>query len=365
MTDRDDTNKALAAERAAEDAEDVAQNAALKKAQDDLATAKADDAADDAKIAELEAEVERLKETKPTPEPEPIAKRKTLFGANFGGYKDKGEKQAQAVPRIKQGFGGTDVARWWYSKAPSAAVWDQIPALFDGMSLLIELDGDTAAVAGGAWDAGMRAFCQAAPKDKRHGWCYKHEQDNNKATAAQFTPAADRLAKIHAQYSPPTLRSAPSLPMGMAFNPTSPYWRTYLPKDLTGWDCLGMDAYQQGKGDANAWTAKRVVGQAFDGARELGLGLMIGELGARRTNQYPDGISDDARAKFLTDFLTQYADNANYRQKDGNPILEMVCYFESSDGAAEKVPWMLLPFSDGSGVKSPKAAAVWRAACSR
>jgi len=60
MSTQDETNKALAAERAAEDAEDVAQNAKLAKAQADLKTAQADDATDAATIASLEAEVARL-----------------------------------------------------------------------------------------------------------------------------------------------------------------------------------------------------------------------------------------------------------------------------------------------------------------
>lgn len=67
MTDRETTDAALATERAAEDAEDVTQNAALQKTKDELAAAKANDAADAAKIASLEAKVAELEAAQPPP----------------------------------------------------------------------------------------------------------------------------------------------------------------------------------------------------------------------------------------------------------------------------------------------------------
>lgn len=106
MTEQDDTDRALAAERAAEDAEDVAQES-------DLAAA-------NVKIAELSAEVERLKKLQPAPEP---VRRSMLVGGSFddgsggGNRPEPFEKQMGLVSPQK-----LDLFRYYDSGDP-AATW--------------------------------------------------------------------------------------------------------------------------------------------------------------------------------------------------------------------------------------------------
>lgn len=336
MTTRDDTDQMLAAERSATDA-----------TVNDLTS----------QVAALEQKVKDLEAPPPAP-----AQQKLAYGFNYGGYvSTKGETQAGAFSRIKNGFGGCGVARWWYSGAPSADVWSKVPAYLANVPLCIELDGDSAAIASGAWDAGMRAFLQAAPTTYRNWWVFKHEQDNNKNTPAQYKPAIQRLLNLHKNNANrKNIRSICQMPMGVLFQKGD--WRAYMADDLSGADCLGSDCYQHGKADPGE-SPTYVIGKQIAGAKEYSLPLVIGELGARRvTPQYSPGITDKARANFLNGCIQLFDTE---KLSDGRLATEAVMYFEADRGSVDMVPWATLPYTDGTGVKSPLAAAAWKTVVSR
>jgi hypothetical protein len=352
------TDEALAAERAAETAEDIQQDAALKKAQNDLASAQADDIADKARIAELEKQVADLQKPPPAPTG------KVLFGVNPGGYStvSKAETVAEAWNRIQTAYGKIVSTRWWVSSF--GWNWSQVPARFGKCGLYFNLGADVAGVNSGKYDAAWANLCKTAPTDRWLAASFSHEPEDEVAggqfTIAQWQNAQKRLARIKSENTD-HITFAPLL-MGVSFHPTryswaangNQPWSTWFDFDLTNVDALGIDIYQQGKDDASADTPQTIGGPFISACKAKGKKGVVGELGARRVNPPSSpGISDGARATFLTNFGKFANNNAD--------IIEAVHYFESDNGRDIMVPWALTPNPQTGEFKSPQALAAYKA----
>lgn len=265
-----------------------------------------------------------------------------LYGSGIGGWwQTLGEAKVDAYARIVRAFGGRlPVVRLFSSSVPS----------YVDPSSSVSLDtGDTVTA---------QQVVQLAARRGDQFLSVAHEPNH---TGKTWTPASwgqrqrDTLALVQAN-SGGNVHLVPTLE-GQAFiakrNPAVPA-AAWFGWDMTGIDYIGADLYQWGKDNASADTALTVLGGAIDLAKQLGKRLVINELGARRVAPpYSPGISDTARAKFLTDVIALCDANAAH--------VAAVMLFESDNGKDGMTPW---PITHPTNTNySPQAVAVWRTAC--
>lgn len=282
----------------------------------------------------------------------------TLFGANVGGYVvSKDEKQKAAFDRILAGFGAINVVRWWPTGFPT---WKQLPPYYGDRPVSVNCGNDVTGMLAGTYDDALATFCRDA---RRRTWLtFAHEPEdevgNGTFTLPDWQRAQRRVNAIVREASNPLVTCGPLL-MGVTYHPNRYKAAARGNVPASTWlnyplDCafIAADLYQWGKDDASADRASVLFDPLIAAARAKGKQVVVGELGARRVNPpYAPGISDGARARFLTDAVG--ISNARAR-------IQAVMYYETDRGPADKAPWNLLPAADGSGVHSPKAAAVWR-----
>lgn len=306
-------------------------------------------------IADLQAQLDAA--TKPPS--------KVLWGVNPGGYStlSGAETAAEAWTRIATAYGKIVSTRWWVSSF--GWNWSTVPARFGKCGLYLNLGADVAGVNAGTYDAAWANICKTAPTDRPLlAASFSHEPEDEvaagKFTIAAWQNAQKRLAKIKADNTDRIL-FAPLL-MGVSFHPTrfawaasgNQPWSTWFNFDLTNVDALGADIYQQGKTDDTVDTPQTIGGPFLAACKAKGKRGIVGELGARRVNPPSvPGISDGARAKFLTDFGAFANANAD--------VIKAVHYFESDNGRPEMVPWALTPNPKTGEFKSPLALAAYKA----
>lgn len=311
-------------------------------------------AAKDKQIGELQAALAACE----------ASKRHVLFGVNPGGYStvSGAETQQQAWDRIKAAYGKIVSTRWWVSSF--GWTWDQVPTRFGKCGLYVNLGADVAGVNAGRYDNQWATICKTAPNDRPLlAASFSHEPEDEVAkgqfTIAAWQAAQKRLGKINTDNGSPFI-FAPLL-MGVSYHPTryvqaasgNQPWANWFNFDLTDITALGADIYQQGKTDATADTYATIGAQFLAACKAKGKLGIVGELGARRVNPPSvPGISDAARAKFITEFGKFANDNAD--------VIKAVHYFESDNGRPEMVPWALTPNPKTGEFKSPLALAAYK-----
>lgn len=260
MTEEQSTDRALAAEREADDA-------ALAQKQQELDAARADDATDDATITALQAEVERLKKLQPAPEP---VRREMLVGGSFddgsggGNRPEPFEKQMglvapQTLDLFRYYDSGDPAATWpntqvgrkghvgkrplWWSSKGDITAWG------NPNSTLIANAKNLAKTYNPDWpDLYWTIWHEVQPKlvDKvftfaqfKRGWSTFYEQ------VKPLCPPNVKLMVIHGGYAwRPATKSRPSGAETTIPSSQDPYcaspaeWRT-LPVDLKGVDAYG------------------------------------------------------------------------------------------------------------------------------
>lgn len=315
----------------------------------------------DEAIAKLEAEIEALKaQSNPSNSTFP----KVLYGVNPSGYMKAGETQVNAWNRIMAAYGNINIVRWWANTFFTS--WTSVPSRFGTRPLYINLGSDVPGALTGMYDQPFLKIVTTAPTDRLIVYSFAHEPEDDVFTKKLFSvsdwqSAQMRFGKIHAGARTPNQLFVPLL-MGSTYQ-DSRYaasakgniaWNEWFNFDLRSIDGLGGDMYQWGKDDATADTAEKLIGPFINACKTLKKLGMIGELGARRVNPPSSpGISDAARAAFLKDVQTLCDANA--------AIIKGICYFESDNGAADKVPWALTPAPGTNQYASPKALAAWKA----
>jgi hypothetical protein len=320
-------------------------------------------AARNQQVTDLEAQVADL--TKQLSDCQSGGETKTLWGANFGGYSAQGETAQAAYARIKKGFGAIAVARWWPNNF--FANWSAKPSWLDA-KVFANLGSDIDGVNSGRYDAAFANIVKTAPAWTALSCGHEPEDDVFEAkafTLANWQKAQMRLGRICRDQGRKDVWFGPLL-MGSSYHPNryqsaatgnvpASEWLNF---DLTNIDMLCGDFYQWGTNDTNADPAERLIGDYLKMCAAKGKKGLIGELGARRVNPpYNPGISDQARANFI---------NGVVKLLDETDVdILGVMYYESDRGQATKVPWMLLDNAAGNGVKSPKAAAAYKAVCTR
>lgn len=313
--------------------------------QKQLADETAKDQQDEATITALQAQVAQLEaELNPQPPPPPPAKSAVLYGSGIGGWwQTLKETRPNAYARITQTLAGKKgylpVIRLFGS---------DVPSYVDSRTRVFLDTGNAASV------QQIAALGQRGPGQLLS---VIHEPEN-KTDIASWQAAQVAHAKLVAANGGGNVALVPLL-MGQSFMPSrkpnhpASAWFDF---DMTGIDYIGADLYQWGHDDASADTAEAVFGGAVDLAKQLGKKLVVGELGARRPNPpYRPGISDTARAKFLTDVIALCDANAD--------VVAAVTLFESDNGSSNMVPWPIThPANDAY---SPLAVAAWASACNR
>jgi hypothetical protein len=137
-------------------------------------------------------------------------------------------------------------------------------------------------------------------------------------------------------------------------------WSTWFDFDLTNIDAFGADCYQHGNPPSRAFdTAAEVIQPVIDAARSKSKKAILGELGARRVDKsgLTPSLPDADRAQFLTDAIALGDANAD--------VMIAMLYFDASNGTPNMTPWNHVPPPGYTGDWSPKALAVWKAACNR
>jgi hypothetical protein len=283
---------------------------------------------------------------------------KTLWGANVGGYASQGETQAAAWTRITAGFGQVNVIRWWVNVFFDWADLAATPYK-DVAAVVPNLGSDLAGVLAGDHDADMLAICAQATRPTF--LTFAHEPEDDGYVLADWQAAQVHLAGLKAMAGNPLVKFGPLL-MGASYHPTR--WAgtgpnpipaaQWLDFDLTNCDFAGADLYQWGKADADADHAEAVIGPFRDLAIALGKKCVGGELGARRRLT----VSDATRKRWLDETAAIVAANPD--------LFLAICYYENDHGAADKIPWCLLPppgQDPNDPANSPAAVAAYRALC--
>lgn len=291
--------------------------------------------------------------------PPPIA---VLYGANISGWFHNGETVAQAETRIKssdpvKGYGPAKFAvRQWSSMTSD---WSKLVGNNgDGRPLYIDLGSNWTAVNNGSMDATFQSICQNAPTDRPIWLCFCHEPEARLSaglTPALWQQAQTRLAKIHAQYSPPNVRFAPILMGSTYFSDRytasahgNSRWDVWFDFDLTNIDAIGADIYPWST-DSPATAAQTEMAPFLNAMQALGKPGTIGELGIRAGY----GWTDQQTASMLHDFITICDANADK--------IECCLYFECDNPPGV---CCLLPKPDGTN-HYPQAAQAWRTVCNR
>lgn len=324
----------------------------------DIARLQSDLVARDQTIAEQAARIQELEDQLDDEDPPPPP-RETLWGFNVGGYAaTKGETASAAYARITQAFGPVQVVRWWPNRFFG---WEELAnyPFKDVPAIAANLGSDVNGVLQGIYDDDMLNICTEAT---RPTWLtMAHEPEDDGFAVGDWQRAQVRLAQIKADAGNDLVRFGPLL-MGASYHPTR-YVGTgpnplraseRLDFDRSNIDFVGADLYQWGKGDADADHAEAVIGPVRDLALSYGVGVLIGELGARRRST----VSDAIRKRWVDETAAIAAANPG--------LIETVCYYETDRGAADKVPWNLLPPPGGNPddpANSPQVVAAYRALC--
>jgi hypothetical protein len=269
---------------------------------------------------------------------------------------------------------GSGCAGWWSGKAGTAKetrqqgtariaaawnvgvwrAWETIPSYLTKQASVFLDNGSASSVA---------ASCKAllAWSSLTHWLSCWHEPENDGVSIADWQKVQLQAAAAVKANGQGRIRYV-SLLMGQTGIPSrnpptsAEQWFGF---DLSDVDCIGADLYQNATSDADADTADEVLGPWIDLALKLGKPLVIGEFGTRRVSpRWSPGITDAARAKYLTD-ATAIMDSARF--PDGSPVVQAVMYYESDSGNADRLPWNLLPPPGQTSPYSPQAESVWRA----
>lgn len=348
----------------------LTQQAATLTAQYQTELAK--DTADVATIAQLNSEVAALQAQVAALTPKSAV---ATFGANLGGWSNAVnggplETGAAAQARIIKAYGlatAKGIVRWWPNAIVSRTALPS--SMTDVGNVVVEWDVDPSTVTSGGQDAQLGA---CAKMYKPGDWIIlNHEFDNavhkagNSASLlASHTAAQSHAAKVIKANAPAGVRVALIL-MGGAFVPgrgmDGHTWVDYWPKDAsgkidpTGFDAVGADSYQHML-STGADTAATIIAPVIAAAKQLGIGVLFGEIGCLQlTPPFTGGIGDADRAKFLTDTVNAVKQAA----VDLAPKPAVALYFESNNGPGG--PYCLLAKPDGTA-GSPLAAGVWTGA---
>ena len=265
----------------------------------------------------------------------------TLCGASFTGER-AGETYQQAFQREDALYGGLDLVRQFYGGLPGA--WPlKLPALDRPVSVSFKaLPKDVLA---GRYDAQLRAWFAAAPRDRLTYWTYYHEPEDNIAngefTAVDYRAAWTHLAGLADAAGNPRLRATLIL-MGWSLQPGSHRnWRDYYPGRATI-DVLGWDQYNDGFKKGVYAPVAAVFGKVVETSRAEGLPFAVPETGTPLVG----GDTGAARAAWLRAAVTYLTDaGAQY-----------VSYFDLDWTASASADYRL---------RDSASSSAWRAFCTR
>jgi hypothetical protein len=241
----------------------------------------------------------------------------TLFGSSVMPH--SGETYAQAVTRVDQQFGGTDIARVFYGGLPAA--WPGKTGSSFAGPMIVSFKDSPANVLAGKDDAKLTSWFAGAPTDRTIFWSYFHEPEEEIA-AGQFTAADYRAAWAHVdaladKAANPRLRSTLILMCYSLQTYSGRTWTDYYNPahvDVLGWDCYNT------KRDAGAYsTPSETYGLAAAASVNAGKPWGIAETGSYTS---PVVGSDAAMAQWLHD-------DAVYLRSQG---ARFVSYFDSNPG---------------------------------
>lgn len=209
----------------------------------------------------------------------------TLYGASFQAR--SGETYRNALARTDKTLGRLDLVRVFYPRAP--ARW---PGKAPGRNVVVSFKLPPRQVVAGRFDASMRAWFAAAPKNRDVYWAYWHEPENDieagSFSAAEFTAAFEHLDQLAKEAGNPRLRSTLILQSYSTRPASGRNWRDYVPDpgsvDVLAWDVYNRDTSQYSSPadllDAPVQAAES-LGRPFAVA-ELGSALVAGDNGSGR-----------------------------------------------------------------------------------
>jgi hypothetical protein len=170
----------------------------------------------------------------------PAAGENTVFGSSL--YPEpKTEPRTQTIARQDALFGPLKVIRIFFGGPPKP--WTA-PVLAHGRPVVVSFKLAPREVLAGKFDATMRQWFAAAPRDQPVWWVYWHEPEDdirkNVFTASDYRNAFAHLDALADQASNPMLRTTQVL-MDYTLDPASHRnWRTYYPGanviDVQAWD---------------------------------------------------------------------------------------------------------------------------------
>lgn len=223
----------------------------------------------------------------------------TLYGASF--QTDPGEGYQAALTRTDNALGRLDLVRVFYPRAP--APW---PGKAPGRNVVVSFKLPPRQVIAGRFDASMRTWFAAAPRNLHVYWCYWHEPENDieqgAFTAEEFTSAFEHLDQLAAAAGNPRLRSTVILQSYSTRPASGRNWRDYVP-DSGSVDVLAWDAYNR---DTRRYSNPAAMLDASRRASEsLDLPFAVGELGSPLVNG-DDGSGRAAWLRSVGDYATQH-----------------------------------------------------------
>lgn len=302
----------LAAAQAAKD-EGVRLQAAADGLQTSLTAAAAQHTADQATIADLQAQLDNN---------QPI-----LWGASAGAM--PGESRTKALARVQAAL-HPQILRYF---SPAAPDW---PAWAGSLPLALSFRWAPSYVLAGRADTAAAAFFAATPRNTV--WSYSHEPEDNiergEFTAADYQAAWRRLAGI-AKASGKPLTAALILMGATARGDKGRNWRTYYPGpdiiDVLAWDCY-------------AWTASdtpdAVYGPAMAASQAAGKPWAVTETGVGAA-----AVPDPATRQAMLTGMARWLATCTPRPR-------FVCYFDSDPDTPPK-RWRIST--------DPAATAAWKA----
>lgn len=163
-----------------------------------------------------------------------------LFGSSIS-KEPAGESWPAAIARHDAMFGPLKVLRIFFPGAPEP--WTA-PALDHGRPVVVSFKLLPRDVLAGTYDAAMRAWFAAAPRDRSVWWVYWHEPEDDiqagRFSAAEYRAAFARLDALADRASNPMLRTTQVLMDWTLDARSGRDWRTFYPGagviDVQAWD---------------------------------------------------------------------------------------------------------------------------------
>lgn len=218
-----------------------------------------------------------------------------LFGAAV--QVRSGESYAQALTRSDATFGGLEISRVFYGRAPQD--WPGNAGL-SGRPVVVSFGYPPADVVAGRYDAALRRWFAAAPTDREIYWSYIHEPEDNIArgqyTATTYRAAFRRVALLARQAGNPRLH-ATMIIMCWTVTRSGRDWHDYYAGDDVV-DAIAFDCYNWGWRQQRYATPDEMFHKAVAVAHGLGKPWGITEFGSIKMSWDTDG---SARASWLRD----------------------------------------------------------------